>query len=597
MAYCNFYLLVLLLQSLPVSAQYVVSSTAAWSSQIIAFWGAIIIAAHVGKVASAGTALFSSVRMALRIRSMTNALARDNWFLHAGWVTNDVRTDVAVVCWRTPEDLEGLARRVAMQIDTFAAGRDWQVLVVGCQLKGQPSQESTVHWIKCPRSESLCGAKVKETNENLFPLQEADLAFALEMLERSPPATTEEIVREMETRMDVRASRCTYIKEQQQELQVTEATLSWGWIFTTVDHNLTPFLKLGKWTSPYGSDRGARMVCATRMYLLVHLLVACAVGLMAAATGRGLAVWFMTVRPTLATMGAKNVNGNDILQSLLCLDEAVFQYETADGSALLAGDVLGSSLPWWATMLVFAMPALEMALVIAGWLYGGLNAKRLAPSGVVGHGMLWLSVAVGLSLCIRALFTLRNQGKGRLVGIGHKHEFARYTIGAESLEISASDLARMAGEPSVIGLVVRLLHDNNPDNIPVIESFLRLPILAVLVEYLLATRVLQYQYQGDEIVARGSRAISPKSESPWRQSYCCVAVTMACACLSAVYAYYPLPKWVKLVTEMLLALSAVWFNSIDLVGSFMHEKETSVCFMVATLVVSSVWYVGLDSVG
>jgi hypothetical protein len=333
------------------------------------------------------------------------------------------------------------------------------------------------------------------------------------------------------------------------------------------------------------------------MYLLVHLLVACAVGLMAAATGRGLAVWFMTVRPTLATMGGKNVNGNDILQSLLCLDEAVFQYETADGSPLLAGDVLASSLPWWATTLAFAMPALEMALIIAGWLYGGLNAKRLAPSGVVGHGMLWLSVIVGLSLCIRALFTLRNQGKGRLVGIWHKHDFAQYTIGAESLEISAPDLARMAGEPSPIGLVVRLLRENNPDNIPVIESFLRLPILAVLVEYLLATRVLQYQYQGDEIVARGSRAISPKSESPWRQSYCCVAVTMTCACLSAVYAYYPLPKWVKLVTEMLLALSAVWFNSIDLVGSFMHEKETSVCFMVATLVVSSVWYVGLDNVG
>jgi hypothetical protein len=185
MAYCNFYLLVLLLQSLPVSAQYVVSSTAAWSSQIIAFWGAIIIAAHVGKVASAGTALFSSVRMALRIRSMTNALARGNWFLHAGWVTNKVRTDIAMVCWRTPEDLQGLVRRVAMQIETFAAGRDWQVLVVGCQLKDESSQETTVHWIKCPRNESLCGAKVKETNENLFPLQEADLAFALDMLERS----------------------------------------------------------------------------------------------------------------------------------------------------------------------------------------------------------------------------------------------------------------------------------------------------------------------------------------------------------------------------------------------------------------------------
>jgi hypothetical protein len=66
--------------------------------------------------------------------------------------------------------------------------------------------------------------------------------------------------------------------------------------------------------------------------------------------------------------------------------------------------------------------------------------------------------------------------------------------------------------------------------------------------------------------------------------------------MSAVYAYYLLPKWVKLLTDVLLAVSALWFSSIDLVGSFMHDKETFVCFMVATLVVSSVWYVGLDNV-
>ncbi|EAW14984.1 uncharacterized protein ACLA_003970 [Aspergillus clavatus NRRL 1] len=596
MAHSNLYLLILLLQSLPVSAQYVVSSTAAWSSQIIAFWGAIIIASQVGRVAGAGTALFSSIRLALRIRAITNALARGNWFLHSGWVTNTLRTDIAVVCWRSPEDLQGLIRRVAMQIESLGAG-EWQVLVVGCQLEEEPSKESKVHWIRCPRGENLCGARIKATDGYLFPLSNEDLDYAVAMLEQSPPASMEDIVHEMEARREKRPSRVSYLSEQPQEAQMNATKLSWGYIFTSVEHHITPFLKLKKWTSSYGADRGSTMVCATRMYLLVHLLISCAVGLMAAATGRGLAVWFMTVRPTLSTMGGKNVNGNDILQSLLCTDETVFQYETGENSLLLAGDVLGHPLQWWAAALVFAVPAFETAVITAGWLYGSLKADRLAPSGLVGHGMLWLSIVVGLSLCIRSLFTLRNQGKGRLVGIWHKQQFPQHLVGMESLEVSTSDLVRLAGDVSPIGLVVKLLQGKDPANIPVVESFFRLPVTGVIIEYLVATQIMKYKYQGDEILTRGDKPISPKSESPWRQSYCCVALTMACACVSAVYAYYPLPKWVKIITEVLLAISASWFNSLDLVGSFMHEKETSICFMVATLVVSSVWYVGLDNVG
>lgn len=595
----SFAVLSLIIQAPLVSGQYVVSSTAAWSSQIVAFWGAIIIASQVGKVATGGTSIFSSVRVSLRARAIANALSRENWFLHSGWTNGGVRTDIAIVHWRSINDLRALSRRIAMQIETFGDG--WQVLVLGRQIKatGNGGEEGVIHWIKSPRSERFCGAKVKTTNQNLFPLSEQDLMDALDMLKQTPPMSISDIVEEMTRRKDTRASRVTYLSEQHQEMQVNIGQLSWGYIFTSVDHHPTPFLALKSWTGSHGTERGSTMICAIRMYLLVHILIACAVGLMAAATGRGLAVWLMAVRPTISTMGGKNVNGNDVLRSLICMDGSAFQYETSDGSRFLAGDILAQPMGGWHTVVVYAIPALEICIILAGWLYGALNARRLEPSGVVGHGMLWLSVVVGLSLCIRAWLSLRNHDKGRLVGIWTKFDYIRYSIGMESLEIQPSDLIRTITD-SPINLIASILRDSNVDGeaaVQVVESLMRLPITTSLIECLVATEILKYKYEGDRITARGDKPISPKSESPWIQSYCCLVLVIAACCVSAVYAYYPLPRWVKLVTEVVIATSCVWFNSIDLVGSFMHEKETSICFMVAALVTSSVWYVGLEGAG
>ncbi|KAF7714210.1 Uncharacterized protein PECH_000296 [Penicillium ucsense] len=594
-------ILFVIIQAQRALAQQIVSSTAAWSSQIVAFWGAIIIASQVGKVGTGGTSVFSSVRASLRARSIANALSRGNWFLHSGWSNGSMRMDIAIVHWQSASDLTSLARRIAMQIETF--GDKWQVLVLGQEVKKsdfeKKENESVIHWIKSPRSERFCGAKVKSTGENLFRLREHDLVDALDMLKQTPPVPAKAIVEELLRREDTRASRPTYLSEQHNEMKANSGQLSWGYIFTNIDHQQSPFLALKRWTGPNGIDRGARMVCATRMYLLVHLLIACAVGLMAAATGRGLAVWLMTVRPTISTMGGKDVNGNDVLRSLLCMDEGSFQYETRQGSRFQAGDVVVQPMGWWQPAVAFAIPSLETAIILAGWFYGALNAKRLEPSGVVGHGMLWLSIVVGLSLCVRALFTLRNHDKGRLVGIWKESDFVRFTVGTESLELQLSELQRLTSD-SPINLIATILADEGTEAdaaIRVVESLLRLPVTTTLLEHLVATEIMKFKYEGDKIITKAGKPISPKSESPWIQSYCCIALVMVSSCVSAVYAYYPLPRWSKLVTEVVIAVSAVFFNSVDLVGSFMHEKETSICFMVAALVTSSVWYVGLESAG
>lgn len=228
-----------------------------------------------------------------------------------------------------------------------------------------------MHWIKCPRTERFCGAKVvKETDENFFPLSEQDLLDAMTMLRQSPSVSVNEILQEMDLRRDTCASRVTYLSEQQHELQVNAGQLSFAYVFTAVEHKRTPYLDLKTWTGPYGSDRGTRMVCAMRMYTLVHLLIACAVALMAAATGRGLAVWLMTVRLTVMTLGGQNVNGNDVLQSLTCMDGVVLQYETRDGSHSVAGDCLAQPMRLWSLIQVLVIPSFEILVIVAGWLYG-----------------------------------------------------------------------------------------------------------------------------------------------------------------------------------------------------------------------------------
>jgi hypothetical protein len=46
-----------------------------------------------------------------------------------------------------------------------------------------------------------------------------------------------------------------------------------------------------------------------------------------------------------------------------------------------------------------------------------------------------------------------------------------------------------------------------------------------------------------------------------------------------------------------LAASAAWYGTLERTAGVPHNRDTSVCFTVATLVASSVWYVGVKDVG
>lgn len=98
------------------------------------------IASQVGKVGTGGTSVFSNIRASLRARAIANALSRGNWFLHSGWSNGSMRTDIAIVHWQSVNELRDLARRIAIQIETF--GDKWQVLVLGQQIKTVENREN-----------------------------------------------------------------------------------------------------------------------------------------------------------------------------------------------------------------------------------------------------------------------------------------------------------------------------------------------------------------------------------------------------------------------------------------------------------------------
>lgn len=300
-----------------------VSSTAAWSSQIVAFWGALLISGRVTNAVS----IFSSVRVGRRIACITTSLSRGDWVLQSEWNNRKLRTDVAQICWRSPEDLHALAFRVSMQIEAF--GDDWEVLVLGRELKGSQAHDSIVRWIKSPRFEGLCTSKILQTAENMFPLDEADIAEGLDMLKHTPKVHADDIAQALGLKRNTSASRCTSLGEMRGSLDAVNSQPSFSYHFTNADHEETPYVSLSRQTGQYGSNRCATMNRTSRMYFLVHMMVASAVGLMGAASGRGLAVWLMAIRPTLQTLGAQSVAGSDVILSLISMDKSKFQYETS----------------------------------------------------------------------------------------------------------------------------------------------------------------------------------------------------------------------------------------------------------------------------
>ena len=418
------------------------------------------------------------------------------------------------------------------------------------------------------------------------------------MLKGSPVS---DIIRFLHDRCSIDATRCAW----KSELPTDDGTHpSLAYYFTNILVNETPYvsLKMAIRHSDVGVERIATSKSAIAMFILVHVTVSVAVGLMGAASGRGLAVWLMGIRPALLSLGSQNVGGNDALMTLLALDKSSLTYQSGAGSIDLAGHVTSHGKSYSSIVLIFLIPLLEVALITAGWLYGALQARKLPPTGVVGHGMLWLSALVGLSLSIRALLGIKQRFSGRLLGYRQIANHTMLTVAARNLEIPLDRILNSATySNSIMALAVTILREDHDDNMVALtaESILARPEFNAALDEYIVNDILHYRYQGDEIISRGnpSKAVAPRDIYPWVQTCSCIILTILCGFVSMIYAYYNLPTWVKLITEGLLAISATWFSTLERTAGLPHNRDTYVCFMVATLVISSVWYVGVQGLG
>ena len=544
---------------------------------------------------------FSALRVERHARAISNALADGDWFVESGWNNGRVRLDVAIIVWKNKKELRRLARMASAQIE--ALGDRWEVLIIGRFVEGGTGP-GVVNWIKCPSSAELCTVRDKETRGIHFPLGDEHLVEALGLF--NEPGSTEKsgmkIIIEALARHCNRKATCpAYQNEVSQVIDGIEGDPSWARIFTGLKHEESPFISSHVLTDAYGLGKLGTTHGAVRMYSLVHITIAVAIGLMGAASGRGLAVWVMSVRLSLASLGATNIPGQDYLLSLISIDGCYYFDTMPAGSNRLAGEVQSGSLPGWVLTLTAMVPILETLAISGGWLYGALNSLRLRPSGLVGNGMLGLSALTAMALSIRALLGVKQRLSGRLIGIWSSSHGIRLALGVRSLRIPIDRIFASPGfSKSALGLIAAISREPSTEENFVLDGLLRHPLVGSLVQQFLVTEILRYQYETDDVVARGSEClpVNTKSEYPWIQTSICIIVTMLSCLVSTIYAYYPLPVWVRYITEIIMAVNVMWFSTLERVAfhGILHDRGTYLCFMVASLVVSSVWYVGVDGV-
>jgi hypothetical protein len=575
-----------------------VSSTAAWSSQIVAFWGAVFIgvrSSEQGAVTNAISSLATRVAISYDSIHLYKSLRRGDWTIFSGWDNGLTRMDVVVISWKTPQYLKNLVLQVSTQIAGLT--RTWEIIVVGRKLTEDSQMSPNACWIQSPRCADFCTARVMETRAPFFPLSLEQIEAACALLQGNL-IPIDQIIYNLVVTREFRATRCAYVNEVPAEVQqgMTPARF-----FTGFQHKETniPFVALSGRTGQFGVSRSIVMACATLMYAMLHLTVAVAVGLMAAATGRGLAVWLMVVRATLNNLGVGGIGGDEAISVLWGWNNVALYYEAMDGGYYSAGDAVGSGIEPVVFLCSSFISVLEICVIGAGWGYGAWSATKLKPVGVVGHGTLVLSVVVTLALSARAAVGVRRRVSGRLIGLRQMQLYIRYTIGQRRTAIPAEPILSDKEVPPELKLLVAVLNNSTDDGAAVIAamSILRSPLICTAISEHVTQKILKFEYKSDAIVGAAGKPLKTSDKYHWIQSLGCIFLTAACAVTAALYAYLDIPTWIKPVVEVLLVISVAWFSILDRTGALSHDPDTYLCFVVASLVSSALWYVGVSGAG
>ncbi|KXN82347.1 hypothetical protein AN958_02663 [Leucoagaricus sp. SymC.cos] len=599
-------ILTLLLAPLQALAQTpIVSSTAAWSSQIVAFWGAVGLGARLSspqKISNPFTALIAFSRCLRRTWKITDALKRNSWvFLSPGLVGGSVRMHVILISWNTPSQLFRLALRVALLAETVAV-QEWAIVVVGRRLRSPKLTEDgcgvTIATM-CPRTAALSTVRVKPTGELIPRLREE----IIEALTQTPNFSFEAVSKLIANSSDY-PTRVALQVEVSVAVQhtTTLARHVTGWQFS---ESASPYVHLGRITSQYGASRAIRVNTAVAMYCLVH---------MAAATGRGLAVWLFSVRVVIDQIGRSSFAGDDCLFTVLAFRGLEQNLEVSQRSIVVAGDAVLFQLQIRQALLVVVMNVVEIGVIVGGWVYGALHAQRFPPTGLVGHGMMWLAFSVSVLLSVRAFFGLKERISQRVIGIfevmGDDTVSQRVVHQDCTLEIPTITKHSSTQYP-ILYLVSGILSETENDVEAILSSLrlMRSPTFAQKLEEFAVRECMEYEYDGDRLVSiRTARTKRDDDEKPtWHQNKkwaypfkslaFCILLIVLSSMTSAAYAYASrIPSWVKMIVEILVSICGVYVATVDRTSALPHLQNFYMSFMVASTVVCAVWYVGVEGV-
>ncbi|KAJ7091039.1 hypothetical protein C8R44DRAFT_817652 [Mycena epipterygia] len=616
----------------------VVSNTAAWSSQIIAFWGAVGLGARLStsqKVSNPFTALFGLFRILNRAWTILSALQHGGFvYLSQGFVGGAVRVHVVVICWKNRSDLIRLALRIAMTAEAVAR-QNWAIVVVGRQLKGDEITQPLSIWTMCPRMAGYSTVRHKLSADLVPHIEDEDVLSLIRH-----PAFGIDPVAEVLANLHTPATRVALLTEVTSALQSTStiARHVTGW---QVPDTSSPYIHIVKYTGSYATSRTLRVNSAFLMYILVHLAVAVAVGLMAAATGRGLAVWLFSTRVVISQIGGASFAGDDGLFTILAFADIQLNMETEEGNFLVAGDALLWSMRIREVVIVLLINVLEIAVIAGGWVYGALRAQRFPPTGLVGHGMVWLAFCVSIMLAARAMFGLKERVTARIIGIFEvpgQQSFRQHSLHTDcTLHIPA--VADMDNDKyAILSLASEILSSASNDTVALLSALrlLRSPSFATKVEEFAIEKCMAYVYKDDHLVSiktapskearlkdlpnkkklkketavqdseKQQQPVPPSPTSvpeqtrgwkyPWKSFTVCIVLVGLSACASTTYAYVTLPKWFKMCVEVLVGVCAVYVSTLDRTSPLPHLQHSYMSFMIAATVVCSVWYVGVEGV-
>ncbi|KXN82180.1 hypothetical protein AN958_02989 [Leucoagaricus sp. SymC.cos] len=521
--------LTLLLAPLQALAQTpIISSTAAWSSQIVAFWGAVGLGARLSspqKISNPFTALVAFSRSLRRTWQITEALKRNSWmFLPPGLMGGSVRVHVILISWNTPSQLFRLALRVALLAETVAVQK-WAIVVIGRRLRSPKLTEDgrgVIVATMCPRTAALSTVRVKPTGE-LIPCFREEI---IEALTQTPNFSFEAVSKLIANSSDY-PTRVALQVEVSVAVQhtTTLARHVTGW---QLPESASPYVHLGRITSQYGASRAMRVNTAVAMYCLVHMAVSVAVGLMAAATGRGLAVWLFSVRVVIDQIGRSSFAGDDCLFTVLAFGGLEQNLEVSQRSIVVAGDAVLFQLQIRQALLVVVMNVVEIGVIVGGWVYGALHAQRFPPTGLVGHGMMWLAFSVSVLLSVRAFFGLKERISQRVIGIFEvmgDDTVSQLVVHQDcTLEIPTITKHSSTQYP-ILYLVSGILSETENDVEAILSSLrlMRSPTFAQKLEEFAVRECMEYEYDGDRLVSiRTARTKRDDDEKPtwwkfWKQ--------------------------------------------------------------------------------